>query len=158
MNTGSPRGKNSSNSRAFIIASTLVLSGSKVTKTYWLFTSPFTSYTPSIFSRIARILASLASQVHAGTYNLTTRAVSGTTLVVICCVVAHESRNRVKRKMAGNIFFLFMISSFLRTKYTYTHPSTLLGKQPIPLLQQKRDILFEWKPKRKEWFRNMPPL
>jgi hypothetical protein len=106
-----------------------------------LLTSPFTSYTPSIFSRIARILPAVSSQVHAGTYNLTTRAVSGTTLVVICCVVAHESRNRVKRKMAGNIFFLFIISSFLRTRYTY--PSTLLRKQPIPLLQQKRDIFFD---------------
>ena len=106
-----------------------------------LLTSPFTSYTPSIFSRIARILPSVSSQVHAGTYNLTTRAASGTTLVVICCVVAHESRNRVKRKMAGNIFFLFIISSFLRTRYIYS--STLLREQAIFLLQQKRDILFD---------------
>jgi hypothetical protein len=43
--------------------------------------------------------------------------------------------------MAGNIFFLFIISSFLRTRYTYS--SNLLRKQAIPLLQQKRDILFD---------------
>ena len=84
--------------------------------------------------RIARILASVASQVHAGTYNLTTRAVSGTTLVEICCVVAHDSRNRVKRKMAGRIFVFFIISFF---EAMINLPSPLPRKQPTYPLARK---------------------
>ena len=95
------------------MVSTSTLTGSKVTKTYILFISPFTSYTPSIFPRIARILASLATQVHAGTYNLTIRAVSGL-ISVGACVVAHEITNRLNSRILETILLLCdMISSLL---------------------------------------------
>jgi hypothetical protein len=96
------------------MVSTFVLSGSKVTKTYILLSGlAFTSYTPSIFSRIARILPAVSSQVHAGTYNLTIRAVSGITLVG-ACVVAHDKRTRPTSKITI-LFLCNMISSFLRS-------------------------------------------